>query len=180
MAVNKAGEHQAYVQAASTDGVMLAKSATHRRDAPQVSVCSFLMVSPRQMLPFPMANTFIQTTASADVFTDTARMPAPIWEEKEGGGGKNEVVRFNQGGYICPTHNYEPRTLEPQNSCSFSSEWLKGWILFLVWMDNNNHPGAFEAVRPGVGMGADGGRTGEAGRVHARRRALIIFTHGRC
>lgn len=42
----------------------------------------------------------------SDVFTDTAKMPSPIWEV---GRTKKEVVRFNQGGYICPAHNYEPR-----------------------------------------------------------------------
>lgn len=41
----------------------------------------------------------------SDVFTDTAKMPSPIWEV---GRTKKEVVRFNQGGYICPAHNYEP------------------------------------------------------------------------
>lgn len=57
-------------------------------------------------------------------------MPAPIWEEK-----KNEVVRFNHAGYICPMHNYEPKTLELQDSGSLASQGLMdgfwsqyGWI----------------------------------------------------
>lgn len=41
----------------------------------------------------------------SDVFTDTAKMPSPIWEV---GRTKKEVVRFNHGGFICPAHNYEP------------------------------------------------------------------------
>lgn len=142
---------------------MLTKSAKHLRDASQMSICSFLMVSPRQMLPFLMANTFIQTTAN-----DGLEFTYPLFRRAAGiyllmylqirrrclcpfgrrrKKQKNEVVRFNQGGYICPTHNYEPRTLEPQNSCSFSSEWLNGWILFLVWMDNNHEQLAVVAVQ---------------------------------
>lgn len=38
---------------------------------------------------------------------------------------KNEVGRFNHAGYICPMHNYEPRTLELQDSGSFASAWLR-------------------------------------------------------
>lgn len=50
-------------------------------------------------------------------------MPTPIWEGKK---TKNEVVRFNHAGYICPMHNYEAKTLELQDSGSLASEWLTG------------------------------------------------------
>lgn len=80
----------------------------------------------------------------SDVFTDTEKMPEPIWREKI---KNNELVRFNQGGYICLVYDYEDEDLGAagfllfrlgkagpsirRSSCFFQGDF-QGGLVFLV------------------------------------------------